>query len=198
MTREMTSSFLIMTFAICTLIIAVGPSELLRIGAIDVDGHFTFKPSDLASVSSDFGMLKSAEEPLAVLHPSSAEDVARLIRTAYGSATAFPVSARGHGHSINGQASTGRNGVVVEMSHRNKGTPEPLVEPEEMYVDVWGGELWVDVLKKTLEHGLAPKSWTDYLYLSVGGTLSNAGISGQAFHHGPQISNVLELDVVTG
>lgn len=88
--------------------------------------------------------------------------------------------------------------MVVEMSHRNKGTPEPLVEPEEMYVDVWGGELWVDVLKKTLEHGLAPKSWTDYLYLSVGGTLSNAGISGQAFHHGPQISNVLELDVVTG
>lgn len=194
----MTSSFLLVTFAICTLIIAVGPSELLRIGAIDVDGHFTFKPSDLASVSSDFGMLKSPEEPLAVLHPSSAEDVARLIRTAYGSATAFPVSARGHGHSINGQASTGRNGVVVEMSHRNIGTLEPLVEPEEMYVDVWGGELWVDVLKKTLEHGLAPKSWTDYLYLSVGGTLSNAGISGQAFHHGPQISNVLELDVVTG
>jgi cytokinin dehydrogenase len=32
----------------------------------------------------------------------------------------------------------------------------------------------------------------------VGGTLSNAGISGQAFHHGPQISNVYELDVVTG
>ena len=67
------------------------------------------------------------------------------------------------------------------------------------YVDVWGGELWVDVLNWTLSHGgLAPRSWTDYLYLSVGGTLSNAGISGQAFHHGPQISNVYELDVVTG
>lgn len=199
MNREMTSSFLLVTFAIiCELIIAVGPSELLSIGAIDVDGHVTVRPSDLTSVSSDFGMLKSPEEPLAVLHPSSAEDVARLIRTAYTSATAFPVSARGHGHSINGQSSVGRNGVVVAMSHRKTGTPEPLVRPEEMYVDVWGGELWVDVLKKTLEHGLAPKSWTDYLYLSVGGTLSNAGISGQAFHHGPQISNVLELDVVTG
>ncbi|AEE35722.1 cytokinin oxidase 5 [Arabidopsis thaliana] len=197
----MTSSFLLLTFAICKLIIAVGlnvgPSELLRIGAIDVDGHFTVHPSDLASVSSDFGMLKSPEEPLAVLHPSSAEDVARLVRTAYGSATAFPVSARGHGHSINGQAAAGRNGVVVEMNHGVTGTPKPLVRPDEMYVDVWGGELWVDVLKKTLEHGLAPKSWTDYLYLTVGGTLSNAGISGQAFHHGPQISNVLELDVVT-
>lgn len=202
MNREMTSSFLLMTFAICKLIIAVGlnvgPSELLHIGAIDVDGHFTVHPSALASVSSDFGMLRSPEEPLAVLHPSSAEDVARLVRTAYGSATAFPVSARGHGHSINGQAAAGRNGVVVEMNHGVTGTPEPLVRPDEMYVDVWGGELWVDVLRKTLEYGLAPKSWTDYLYLTVGGTLSNAGISGQAFHHGPQISNVLELDVVTG
>uniref|UniRef100_J3L4L0 cytokinin dehydrogenase n=1 Tax=Oryza brachyantha TaxID=4533 RepID=J3L4L0_ORYBR len=67
------------------------------------------------------------------------------------------------------------------------------------YIDVWGGELWIDVLNWTLAHGgLAPRSWTDYLYLSVGGTLSNAGISGQAFHHGPQISNVYELDVVTG
>jgi hypothetical protein len=66
-------------------------------------------------------------------------------------------------------------------------------------VDVWGGELWIDVLNWTLAHGgLAPRSWTDYLYLSVGGTLSNAGISGQAFHHGPQISNVHELDIVTG
>ncbi|KAF2324624.1 hypothetical protein GH714_015701 [Hevea brasiliensis] len=67
-----------------------------------------------------------------------------------------------------------------------------------MHADVWGGELWIDVLRSTLEYGLAPKSWTDYLYLSVGGTLSNAGISGQAFNHGPQISNVHELDVVTG
>lgn len=69
---------------------------------------------------------------------------------------------------------------------------------EREYVDVWGGELWVDVLRSTLEYGLAPRSWTDYLYLTVGGTLSNAGISGQAFNHGPQISNVHELDVVTG
>lgn len=67
-----------------------------------------------------------------------------------------------------------------------------------MYVDVWGGELWVDVLRSTMEYGLAPKSWTDYLYLSVGGTISNAGISGQTFNHGPQISNVYELDVITG
>lgn len=66
------------------------------------------------------------------------------------------------------------------------------------YVDASGGELWIDILRECLKYGLAPKSWTDYLHLTVGGTLSNAGVSGQAFRHGPQISNVHQMEVVTG
>jgi len=84
---------------------------------------------------------------------------------------------------------------VIEMGNGGSGV---RVCEKGMYVDVWGGELWIEVLSATLEYGLAPMSWTDYLYLSVGGTLSNAGISGQTFNHGPQITNVFELDVVTG
>jgi cytokinin dehydrogenase len=194
---------LLLTFAIYQLIVTVGltvePTELLRLG---VDGQLSVDPSDMEKASLDFGMM-SRVEPLAVFHPASAEDISRLVKAAYGSARGFTVSARGHGHSINGQAQTSK-GVVVEMSGSKGrrlgfGKPAlPRVFEKERYVDVWGGELWIDVLKSTLEHGLAPKSWTDYLYLSVGGTLSNAGISGQAFNHGPQISNVYELDVVTG
>ncbi|KAF5199002.1 Cytokinin dehydrogenase [Thalictrum thalictroides] len=150
-------------------------------------------------------------EPLAVLHPGSVNDVMSLVKSAYGDSTessrgGFTVSARGHGHSLNGQAQTG-NGIVIDMSgfkgNRFRKTTKPVLgffnKTGEKYVDVWGGELWIDVLNWSLQkYGLAPKSWTDYLYLSVGGTLSNAGISGQAFNHGPQISNVYELDVVTG
>ncbi|CAI9761092.1 unnamed protein product [Fraxinus pennsylvanica] len=66
------------------------------------------------------------------------------------------------------------------------------------YVDVGGLQLWIDVLNATLEHDLAPVSGIDYLFLTLCGTLSNAGISGQTFLYGPQISNVLEMDVVTG
>lgn len=193
---------LLLTFAICRLIVTVGltvePTELLRLG---VDGQLSVDPSDMKTASLDFGMMSRAE-PQAVFYPASAEDIARLVKAAYGSARGFTVSARGHGHSINGQAQT--KGVVIEMSAsrgRRFGFRKPAlpwVSVDEGYADVWGGELWIDVLKATLEHGLAPKSWTDYLYLSVGGTLSNAGISGQAFNHGPQISNVHELDVVTG
>ncbi|KAK9269900.1 hypothetical protein L1049_025473 [Liquidambar formosana] len=197
---------LLLTFAICRLIATVGltldPTELLRLG---VDGQLTVDSSDVDTASLDFGLMSRAE-PLAVLHPASAEDVVRLVQAAYGSAQGFTVSARGHGHSINGQAQT-TNGVVIEMSGGSRGgvwlspagkVDSPRVSEKLGYVDVWGGELWIDVLKTTLQYGVAPKSWTDYLYLSVGGTLSNAGISGQAFNHGPQISNVHELDVVTG
>ncbi|WCJ35235.1 Cytokinin dehydrogenase 5 [Euphorbia peplus] len=188
---------LLLTFAICRLLVTVGLTvdlpELLQLG---ISGQLTVDPTDIKTASLDFGLLTKSE-PMAVLHPASAEDVARLVRAAYNSGRGFTVSARGHGHSINGQAQV-RNGVVIEMSGRGRAAVVPRVSVAEMFVDVWGGELWIDVLRHTLEYGLAPKSWTDYLYLSVGGTLSNAGVSGQAFNHGPQVSNVDELEVVTG
>ncbi|GMH03586.1 hypothetical protein Nepgr_005425 [Nepenthes gracilis] len=187
--------------AICRLMVTVGlplaPAELLRLG---VDGNISVDASDMEAAAVDFGGTSRAE-PLAVLHPASTEDVVKLVKAANGKG--FTVSARGHGHSINGQAQA-ENGVVIEMSVRRReaekrtSPPRPRVNERERYVDVWGGELWIEVLRAALEYGLAPKSWTDYLYLSVGGTLSNAGISGQAFNHGPQITNVHQLDVVTG
>ncbi|KAI3899487.1 hypothetical protein MKW92_001546 [Papaver armeniacum] len=106
------------------------------------------------------------------------------------------VAAKGAGHSINGQAQA-LNGIVVEMDSLPPSIKIHKDEEKGSYVDVSGGTLWIELLEKTLKEGLAPRSWTDYLYLSVGGTLSNAGISGQTFKYGPQISNVLQLDVVT-
>ncbi|KAI3762805.1 hypothetical protein L1987_53246 [Smallanthus sonchifolius] len=187
---------LLMLTAICRLIVIVGltlnPNDLLL---IQTEIQLSFNRTDIQSASSDFGKT-TVHFPAAVLHPSSAGDIAKLVKLAYESPHGFAVSARGHGHSINGQ-SLAADGVVVEMSG-GAPAPAPVVSEKLMYVDVWGGELWIDVLKSTLKYGLAPKSWTDYLYLSVGGTISNAGISGQAFNHGPQISNVHEVDVVTG
>lgn len=88
----------------------------------------------------------------------------------------------------------------MEMSSLKGIRVVPHGEPGYLqpFVDAAGGELWIDVLKATLREGLAPRSWTDYLYLSIGGTLSNAGVGGQTFLFGPEISNVLQLDVVTG
>ncbi|KAE9609895.1 hypothetical protein Lal_00006257 [Lupinus albus] len=151
--------------------------------------------------SKDYGNMMQ-EFPAAVFHPSSINDIARLIKLSYNSSVPFTIAARGQGHSISGQAMA-RDGVVVDMaSFRKQRNGVGIIVHEDpfigYYADVGGEQLWIDVLHKTLEHGVAPVSWTDYLYLTLGGTLSNAGISGTTFRYGPQISNVQEMDVITG
>ncbi|TVU15154.1 hypothetical protein EJB05_38661, partial [Eragrostis curvula] len=150
------------------------------------------------SASRDFGAVVS-DAPFAVMRPESAAEVAQLLSALSSTAPRRPraaVAARGAGHSLHGQAQA-RGGIVVETRALPRAV-EVVVRHGVAYADVGGGALWVEVLEECLKAGLAPRSWTDYLYLTVGGTLSNAGISGQAFKHGPQISNVLQLEVVTG
>ncbi|KAM7260330.1 hypothetical protein ACFE04_016071 [Oxalis oulophora] len=152
---------------------------------------------DSSSIADkDFGGMNSTK-PLAFIKPSGPDDVARVIKAASQSPN-LTVAARGNGHSINGQAMAS-NGLVMDMRSISNNCFEVVSVDGENYVDVSGGALWEDVLKRCVsEYGLAPRAWTDYLGLTVGGTLSNAGVSGQAFRFGPQTSNVTELDVVTG
>ncbi|XP_041005539.1 cytokinin dehydrogenase 3-like [Juglans microcarpa x Juglans regia] len=159
-------------------------------------------PVAIKLASTDFGNIVR-EIPAAVLYPSSINDIECLIKFAHTTSSApFNIAARGQGHSVRGQAMA-RNGVVVDMTslkNQKNGYGIKVSGSPSMgwFADVGGEQLWVDVLHATLEHGLTPVSWTDYLYLTVGGTLSNAGISGQTFRYGPQISNVYEMDVITG
>lgn len=150
------------------------------------------------TASSDFGRILF-HSPAAVLRPQSSGDISMLLSFLSGSSLSkVTVAARGAGHSIHGQAQA-LDGIVVEM----RSLPAEIEfhrggEGQVSYADVGGGVMWIELLEQSLKLGLAPRSWTDYLYLTVGGTLSNAGISGQTFKHGPQISNVLQLEVVTG
>ncbi|KAJ8542151.1 hypothetical protein K7X08_017017 [Anisodus acutangulus] len=162
---------------------------------LDIEGSIDYGTNATVLAAKDFGGMY-AVKPLAVIRPAGADDVARVIRQALHSPT-LTVAARGNGHSINGQAMA-HNGLVIDM--KSMGDNNRIdVNVTSMYADVGGGALWADVLKRcVLGYGLAPKSWTDYLDLTVGGTLSNAGVSGQAFRYGPQTSTVTELEVVTG
>ncbi|XP_052153474.1 cytokinin dehydrogenase 8 [Oryza glaberrima] len=158
------------------------------------------------SSARDFGAVVS-DAPFAVMRPESPDDIALLLGALSSTAPSprATVAAVGAGHSLHGQAQA-RDGIVVEtralprdvhvVSARAHGGDDDATV--RAYADVGAGALWVEVLEECLKLGLAPPSWTDYLYLTVGGTLSNGGISGQTFKHGPQISNVLQLEVVTG
>ncbi|KAI3880668.1 hypothetical protein MKX03_008079 [Papaver bracteatum] len=169
---------------------------LQNILSLDLGTRLSFNSNSINLASTDFGKLIQSK-PKAVLYPSSHQDIANLVNCSYTSTRPFSIAAKGRGHSVRGQAMT-QNGVVIEMRSLSNSGGRINVSLTYLYADVGGEQLWIDVLSATLECGLTPKSWTDYLYLTVGGTLSNAGISGQSFLYGPQISNVYEMDVITG
>ncbi|XP_057537920.1 cytokinin dehydrogenase 1-like isoform X2 [Amaranthus tricolor] len=162
---------------------------------LNLNGQFDF--DNTRRVANDFGN-RYHFLPMAVLSPKKVSDISSTVKHVFnkGYNSDLTVTARGHGHSLQGQSQS-HGGIVISMESLDE--PKMHVQTgERPYVDVSGGELWINILHETLKYGLTPKSWTDYLYLTVGGTLSNGGISGQAFRHGPQINNVHQLEVVTG
>ncbi|MFI7134756.1 FAD-binding protein [Nonomuraea sp. NPDC050153] len=146
-------------------------------------------PESLDAASADFGRL-IRRRPAAVCRPGSAQDVAAAVRRAAG--RRMPVAARGQGHSVYGRAQA-ESGLVIDMSELGA---VHAVEADR--VTVGGGATWQSVLDATLPRGLTPPVLTDYLDLSVGGTVSAGGVGGMTFRHGFQSCNVVELEVVTG
>lgn len=146
----------------------------------------------LAEAADDFGHIVS-HSPLAVLIPGSIHDIKKLVQFARTHGLRVGgMSMIGNTHSTHGQSQVDA-GVVIEMA--------ALCEIHEINAGdalVDAGVRWVDLLEATVPLGKSPPTLTDSIDLSVGGTLSVGGIGGQAFRHGLQVDNILELQVVTG
>lgn len=153
-----------------------------------LDGTLLTDAAARERVADDFGHLIH-RSPLAVLQPGSVNDIAVMLR--YCREHRIPVAARGQGHATYGQAQVER-GLVIDM------TPLKTVQITGDRVAVQAGALWSDLLRATLAQNLTPPVLTDYIELSIGGTLSVGGVGGATHHHGMQVDNVLELEVVTG
>jgi len=122
--------------------------------------------------------------PRLVVRPTSATEIATTIRDA------ADLVARGCGHSTRGESLT--DGITLDM--RGMATVHQVSND---HITVDAGATWRRVLDATLPHGLMPPVLTDYLDLTVGGTLSAAGIGGASHIHGTQAANVTELEIVT-
>ncbi|AKT38050.1 FAD-binding protein [Chondromyces crocatus] len=157
-----------------------------------LDGQLLMNPAVLAAAAEDFGRIIQ-RTPSAVLVPGSVRDIVKLVlfARAHGIKVA---AARGLGesHSTAGQAQVAA-GVVIDMSML---ATIHEINAGDALVDA--GVRWIDLLEETLPLGKSPPLLTDFIELSVGGTLAVGGIGGQAFRHGLLVDNVLELQVVTG
>lgn len=192
--------FIRASLATATAIVAYDPIARAWIGEChaasipipSLDGVLVDAGPLLGEAADDFGHIVS-HPPLAVLLPGSIHDIKKLVRFARKHGLRVGgMSMLGNTHSTHGQSQVDA-GVVIEMAALSE---IHEINAGDALVDA--GVRWIDLLEATLPLGKSPPTLTDHIDLSVGGTLSVGGIGGQAFRHGLQVDNVLELQVVTG
>lgn len=162
-----------------------------------LDGSLETAPEVLAAFAGDFGRVVR-RTPTAVLRPGSVRDVAAVVRYARRHGLSVAVNGQGgmtghrESHSNYGQA-TAEGGIAIDA--------KPLAAVGAVGatgVDVEAGATWAAVTDAALAAGRTPPVLTDFLHLSVGGTLSAGGLGGTMQKVGSQADNVTELRVVTG
>ena len=153
------------------------------------DGVLVTDAVSLDGAADDFGHIVH-RRPMAVLKPANTNDIVKLVK--FARKNGIKIGPRGQAHSTQGQSQVAA-GVVIDMNSLNA-----IYDVRPGSAHVGAGVRWIDLLTKTTAMGLAPPTLTDYIDLTVGGTLAVGGIGGQAHQHGLQVDNVLELVVVTG
>ncbi|MFR9756661.1 FAD-binding protein [Streptomyces sp. TR06-5] len=154
-----------------------------------LDGTLLTDDASLDAAADDYGHIVH-RRPAAVLRPGSVDDVVAMVR--YCRKRDISVAPRGQGHATFGQAQV-KGGLVIDTA-----TLDHIGAVKNGRVTAGAGVRWSTLAQATLEHGLTPPVFTDYLELSVGGTLSVGGIGGQTHQYGAQVDTVTELQVVTG
>ena len=143
----------------------------------------------LEEASRDFGRVFE-RRPRAVARPHSVQDVVEIIRAS--NTERMPVTLQGGGHSQSGH-SLSEGGILVDMKGLDR-----IGDIEGDEIRVQGGVRWRDLVRRVYAEGYLPPALTTHLSVTVGGTLSMAGLSITSHRYGLQTDNVTELEVVTG
>ena len=153
------------------------------------DGEVISSGEAIERAAWDYGKVRN-RMPAAVLRPEHTRDVAAAVR--FCMKEGISLSPRGFAHSAGGQMQV-HNGLVVDMKSMQR-----VVAMGEDWCEVEAGAGWDVVLRAAMDRGLTPPIVTDWLKVSVGGTLSMGGFGFMSFWRGTQMDHVLELEVVTG
>lgn len=162
-----------------------------------LDGTLELSPAVRSEFSTDFGHFVTAT-PAAVLRPGSVRDIQLMLRFANDKRIKVAVNGQsGEGtdtesHSNYGQA-LAAGGLQIDAQslstiHR--------IDADSAWVDM--GVTWARLVDAALPHGLTVPALTDYLHLSIGGTVSVGGVGASVQRYGLQSDIVTEIEIVTG
>ncbi len=158
--------------------------------AREVKGQVLTDDQSRDALATDFGRA-IVRKPAAIVRPASTADVARVLK--FANQYSLRVSTRGAGHSQSGQSLSDH--IVLEMAALDR-----VIEVEESGPSVHGqgGLKWRSLLESLAPKRLSPLVLTNNLDVTLGGTLSTAGLGVASWRYGTQADNCLELEVVTG
>ncbi|MFE2288786.1 FAD-binding protein [Streptomyces sp. NPDC059443] len=157
-------------------------------------------PATVDSFGKDFGHLfdAAANKPWAVLRPGGVDDIVKIVNYARDNGIKVAVNGQGgtgadiESHSVYGQARV-PGGISIDAKGMSKilsiGSDHAVVE---------AGVTWGQLTDATLAQDKTPPALPDYLYISVGGTLSVGGIGGTVQKYGLLVDTVQSIDIITG
>lgn len=156
-----------------------------------IRGELILDEAGLEARSSDFGRMVH-RRPGAVVRPVDAADVATVIQ--FANERGIKVSSRGEAHTQTGQ-SLNDGGIVLDLTSLNQ---IERLDAEAGTVTCGAGTVWRNLVEHLKPHGFIPRVLTNNLGVTIGGTLSVAGLGVASFRYGTQADNAVELEVVTG
>jgi len=130
--------------------------------------------------------------PRFVVDPKTTKDVQEVIR--FAAENNLHISTRGSAHSQS-QLGISDGGILLNMASMNQVIS---LDEDNLTIDVEAGMVWRDLVHHLKKWDLAPRVLTNNLGVTVGGTVSMAGIGVASFLFGSQGDNVVDMDVVTG
>ncbi len=162
-------------------------AELRRRGLTDVDDSTGTR----ARYSTDASLYRIVPE--VVVRPRSADEIIAALDVA--TATGVPITARGAGTSIAGNA-VGR-GIVLDLARHLNTIHE--IDPEARTARVDPGVVHASLQRAAAPHGLryGPDPST-HTRCTVGGMIGNNACGNRALGYGRSADNVAALDLVTG
>lgn len=161
-------------------------AELAR----EIEGQVLTDQPTRDLMATDFGRV-IVRKPEVVVRPASSEDVARVVK--FAAKHSLGVATRGGGHSQTGQSLSEH--IVLDMTSFERVL---RVNESDGAAVCQSGLKWRSLVEHLAPKQLSPPVLTNNLDVTIGGTLSTAGLGVASWRDGTQADNSLGLEVVTG
>ena len=133
-------------------------------------------------------------QPLAIVEPVNQQDIINLV--VWANCHKIPLAVKGFGHST-GKQQEALQGIMINIRTLNQIRGISFNGEGESIIDVDSGVSWKELIDYTLAHNKIPYVITDWLLLTVGGTLCLGGIGAASFRYGLQADYLSEASIVT-